>query len=113
MWNTGRGIGGVYEEHFDRRLVDLEQPFAESRHVQRPRWSRSEIVAPHGTPVDAEEAAGVVADAAARIAPIAGDAWNAGERPDGHSATAVALKTDADANAGRPAIREPLAQLGD
>src|SRR5262245_3281903 len=101
VWNARCRITGVYEQHLDRRLVDLEQPFAKSRHVQRPRWSRSEIVAPHGAPVDAEEAAGVVADAAARIAPIASDAWDAGERPDGHSATAVALKTDADANAGR------------
>ena len=72
-----------------------------------------QVIAPQGCPVQAEEAARVVVDAAARVAPVTGDAGNAGNRPHGHAAAAVTLNADADANAGRPGIGEPLAQLDD
>ena len=113
MRDARRGIAGVHEERLDRRIVELEQPLAEPRHVQSARLPRPEVVAPQRGPVQAEEAARVVVDTAARIAPVAGDAGNAGDRPHRHAAAAVTLNADADANAGRPSLGQPLAELDD
>src|SRR5215471_16338621 len=91
-------VAGVDEERLHRRVVDLEQPFAESRHVQLPGRSRPQVVTPEGSPVHAAEPAGVVTDAAPRIAPVAGDAGNAGNCPHRHPAAAMALNADPDSN---------------
>src|SRR6185369_14478277 len=97
----------------DRRIVDLEQAFAQPRHLQRTRGPDPQVVAPEGRPVQSMEAARVVADAAARVTPVAGDAGDAGDRPNRHPSAAMALDADADANARRPRGGQLMAQLDD
>src|SRR5712692_8048217 len=47
------------------------------------------------------------------MAPVTGDAGDAGNRPYRHPSAAVPLETDADADAGRPRRGELLAQIDD
>jgi hypothetical protein len=49
-----------------------------------------------------EEAACVVVNATARVAPVPGHTGDARNRPDGHAAAGVTLKADADPDAGGP-----------
>src|SRR4029078_1906193 len=55
----------------------------------------------------------VVADAAARVTPVAGDAGHAGDSPKRHPSAAMALDADADANARRPCCCPLPPQLDD
>src|SRR5262245_40127532 len=89
--NTRERIAPVDEESFDWRVVQLEQSFAELRHVQRSRGARSQIIAAQRRQVPAEETARVVTGAAAGITPVASDAGYTGDRTHGHAASAVAL----------------------
>ena len=111
--HAGRRVGAVDEQHLDRRIGDLEQPLAETRHGETTAFPGAQVVGPERRPVAREEATGVVAGAAAGMAPIAGDAGDTGDGAHRHAAAAVTLHAHGDADAGRPRRRQALAKGDD
>ena len=111
--DAGRRVGGQHQQRLHRRIAAIEQAFPEPGHVQGPGRPGAKVVAPQRRPVDAEEPARVVVDAAAGMAPVAGDPGDAGDRAHRHPTAAVALQADADADAGGPGVGDPPAQLHD
>jgi hypothetical protein len=106
-------VRGVDEQRLDRRIGEVEQPLAEAGHAERSRDPRAQVVAHQRGPVHAEEAPGVVRRAAARIAPVAGHAGQACDRPHRHTAAAVALQADPEADARRPRMGDATAEGDD
>ena len=111
--DAGRRVGAVDEQRLDRRIADLEQPLAEARHGEAAVFPGPQVVAPQRRPVAREEAAGVVAGAAASMAPIAGDTGDAGDGAHRHAAAAVALHAHGHADAGGARRGQALAERRD
>ena len=113
IWDAGQRIRGIHEQRFDWRMIGFKQPLTESLHVERASGTRAQIVAPERSPVETKKAARVIEGAAPRIPPVAGNTRDRGDRPHCHAASAVTLKTDADANPCGAGVREALSQLKD
>ena len=73
--DAGRRVRGQTKSACTGGSSALEQALAEPGHVAAPAPDAgAKVVAPQRRPVDAEEPARVVVDAAAGMAPVAGDA---------------------------------------
>ena len=111
--HAGQRIARVDEERLDGRVLRLEEALAEPRHAERARDGGPQVVAIQGRPVHAEEPAGVVAGAAAGMAPVPRDPGDAGDGPDRHPPAPVPLEPHGQPDPRGAGVREPPPELHD